>query len=177
MSHYSIAQKTEKLIKWSNDAIIYIADEIALLNTEHNCKHIPLFAYRGMSGVGLAAALSIAYYSEYGSEYVMAYVRKDGETSHGDPIEIQFPEQGCARSSRMFVIFVDDFICSGETFDKTVGAVKDYIKQESIISAPGWEEFYDIGSRPVYALTGGGSFAIPRFRQESWERGSSKTKG
>lgn len=85
--------------------------------------HLPMFIYRGLSGVACATALSIAYYSLTQTEPGMVYVRRPGEANQCHSrayFETSYQDQ-----RRYVLVFVDDFICSGLTRDKCVWVLRD----------------------------------------------------
>lgn len=87
--------------------------------------------YRGMSGVATATALMLAILRTESEDHAvlplitMVYVRKEGEKSHG--FEVEFSKQdrklplSCLEG--MALIFVDDFIDSGDTRNATFAAI------------------------------------------------------
>ena len=74
-------------------------------------------AFRGYSGGILAGALSTRLNKPLG------FVRKDGEGSHGEPIEVyendKYSRVGKFSTSATFII-VDDFISTGTTVNKII---------------------------------------------------------
>lgn len=78
-------------------------------------RTFPVIVYSGMSGIGGATALSLAFNQiDPNFKFGMMYVRKDGEGSHGSYIEMQCDENRECKGYNY--IFVDDFICTGATF-------------------------------------------------------------
>lgn len=111
MSHYSIGQKPHELFKWSKQ----MAKDIKEANLDY-----PVLVYRGMSGTSLATGLSLALY-EIEVDHGMLYIRKPEEQSHGCSIE----SDSFVSSLKGNLIFVDDFISSGDTRDACLSLLKD----------------------------------------------------
>lgn len=103
-THYSMAQKPADLISWAHRAVEELAHR---LRGQH-----PVFCYRGMSGVGTATALAIAWQDRMGSTFGMVYVRKADEGSHGRTCEHNVD---IVRGLPCMFVFVDDFTTSGAT--------------------------------------------------------------
>lgn len=101
MSHYSLAQKPKQLHLWASRMAMSIID---------NMIEEPVLVYTGLSGISAATALSIVL-SGFGKSCGMVYIRKKLEKSHGNPIESEIPNS----FTNPEYIFVDDFICSGDT--------------------------------------------------------------
>lgn len=70
----------------------------------------PILCFTGMSGSTMATRLSDAL-AEAGIEHGMLYVRKQGEKSHGAPVEACMDDE----QHRRVFLFVDDAIGSGAT--------------------------------------------------------------
>jgi hypothetical protein len=147
MSHYSFGQKPYKLVEWS----LLMANEIK--KTFNDGKLFPVLIYSGMSGISLCTAVANSFYSLYEENLYMAYVRKDGERSHGSIIEWEYLHKfsfldvdndckpmtffclpkdiktGCRLP--ICLIFVDDFVSSGETLMRCVREFKKGINGRS----------------------------------------------
>lgn len=111
MTHYSTGQKPEKLNAQ--------AEKMATKIVAHfKGKAIPVLSYQGLSGITAATAVMLAIHRQDPMfPFVMCYVRKEGEESHGHAAEwekcglhaLPLPWVGC---------FIDDFICSGSTYER-----------------------------------------------------------
>lgn len=106
MSHYSCAQKLNKLKRFAE----YSAAEIAR-NIKGKDNYRYALVYSGMSGIALATAVSLELLTVYNVYIGMIYVRKQNESSHGDNIETSIDLD----TENLRLIFIDDFIESGET--------------------------------------------------------------
>lgn len=119
-THYSNSQKPKHVNDWAYNCAIGLKDR---LGTET----IPIFVYRGMSGIAAATALSISYYLLTGQTPGMIYVRKKNEKSHGYPVEYQidfFPD-------RQYVfVFVDDFVKSGTTRREAFKEIFNWVRKD-----------------------------------------------
>jgi len=148
MSHYSFGQKPYKLVEWS----LLMANEIK--KTFDDGKVFPVLIYSGMSGISLCTAVANSFYSLYEENLYMAYVRKEGERSHGSIIEWEYLHRDLPFSNvdengkpmtffclpkdikigcrlPICLIFVDDFVSSGETLMRCVRKFKDGINARS----------------------------------------------
>lgn len=111
-THYSPAQLTENLAKWA----------------QKTAKKLPmdrpyLMIYSGMSGVALATALSLAMARVKKLDFAMMYVRKSTESAHsGKQDQISYPSH--SRREDRTLLFVDDLIDSGDTFERCLAAAK-----------------------------------------------------
>lgn len=111
-THYSLAHKTRDL---RNQAKIWAVALIQKCKARSNkTRKIPILCYAGMSGTSAATALSLALL-EIDPNFVfkMCYVRKKNEKSHGNNIEHDLEEH--QDWSKTFLVFVDDFISSGDS--------------------------------------------------------------
>jgi hypothetical protein len=113
-THYGSAMRASRLATWAPkaaDKIVQIQEALAEEKGWKKKRHNPVLVYRGMSGVsyGVALALEMTRRNLYIGQ---VYVRKNFETenSHGSGVEYRF-----IRDHPCFFIFVDDFICSGNT--------------------------------------------------------------
>ncbi len=70
-------------------------------------------AFTGSSGAAVAFPLAMLF------KIPLIYVRKDGETSHGSPVECN------ARCHIKKYLIVDDFVSSGETVRRIVMKIRD----------------------------------------------------
>lgn len=95
MSHYSLAQKPAQLSEWAKS----IAEDII----NHKIES-PVLVYSGMSGISSATAISLNLHA-LGCNHGMVYIRKQGEMSHGSPVE----HEHTSSKDRTY-IFVDDFL-------------------------------------------------------------------
>lgn len=116
----------------------------AQIRNELPATHIML-CYRGMSGTSMATALMLALFqSGFPKDQLgMVYVRKKNESSHGRSVEVHnLPDNPSVKTAW---IFVDELICSGETFravdDGLVKhAVKSYTDHWGTASTPGQKD-------------------------------------
>jgi len=126
-SHYGPSMKAKRLRAWS---------EIAARRLVQYCtaeSKIPVLMYRGMSGVAAATALSLQIPENF--RFIMAYVRKPEEESHGKPVQwadshqkIDEEDEGEPYEQKdcIFVV-VDDFISSGDTVCAIINGVQKLI--------------------------------------------------
>jgi hypothetical protein len=82
-THYSLGQKTARLFKWAEESAVLVDK---LITEKYGSEGVPVFCYRGMSGVAHATALSLRWFTDHGVEPLMIYVRKPGEDSHGNKL-------------------------------------------------------------------------------------------
>ena len=102
-SHYSKAQSPKEMYSFAKKAAK------ALIEWADKNNYHPVLCYSGMSGIATATAISIALHNKRPSfEYGMIYVRKENEKSHGFRTEMANADCGV-------LVFVDDFIDSGDT--------------------------------------------------------------
>lgn len=113
-THYSNAQDPISLAEWASKAA-------GKLTMKYGAGDVvPVLVYRGMSGVASATALMLALEGKarLGKRprypYVACYIRKCHELSHGTLVEWGWVGKYCETTPRE-AVFVDDFICSGET--------------------------------------------------------------
>lgn len=109
--HYSYAQSLTHLREW--------AEQVAKQMIDPMCGQMGfLLCYQGMSGVGTATALGLALEGR-GATVGMVYVRKHNEQSHGSrTAEVSIDKLLDRIVHRVELVFVDDFVCTGETFDR-----------------------------------------------------------
>lgn len=121
-THYSYAQQPGILSKTAKQ----MAHEVVSLSKKKKTNNIPVLCYTGMSGVANATAVSLAIHDMYPEfEFYMAYVRKEGEHSHGrDDIEYSRSPSTWEMPYGTFAVFVDDLIDSGKTKKRVVEAIK-----------------------------------------------------
>lgn len=112
LTHYGASMRPKAL----TDQVVVMVQKFIERFTDPNDR-IVLF-YSGMSGVASATALttviSVAT-DAVPSIASLVYVRKEHERSHGEPIEISVLND-IEPTDRLIPIFIDDFICSGDTF-------------------------------------------------------------
>lgn len=120
MSHYSRAQKPAEL----RANTIKTGKILASLTLGRDEELV--LVYRGMSGIATATAMSLWWHSTTykdakGRGLSMAYVRKDSEVNdcHGDRVETEWSSEH-ARSRRLNLVFIDDFVSSGESMRKAL---------------------------------------------------------
>lgn len=76
---------------------------------------VPILFYQGMSGTATASAL-VYELIRLGKVPAQVYVRKPGEDSHGNPVEIYAPYREAGKNKpKVIWVWVDDFIHYGET--------------------------------------------------------------
>jgi len=138
-THYGISMNAVDLRKWADQT----AKDIVF--TCEARKVTPIFLYSGMSGIASATALMLSLPSDF--QYGMAYVRKDNEDSHGCAVELAFVD-GPPTPNKCIFVFVDDFVCSGNTFAFTF---RKYMLRFSV----------EIKKTQIYtAFSRGGTFGI-----------------
>lgn len=120
MPHYSIAQNVGVLSSWSRDSARNIH------RTFSHDDNITALIYSGMSGIALATAVQLAYYSEYEKKLQMIYVRKENEFSHGNAVEFNFIPYESGNNTNHNLIFVDDFIDTGDTIVRCLDAFAEH---------------------------------------------------
>lgn len=125
MSHYSLAFRPDLLSEWANTT----AKALKARYKRYPDRY-PSFVYRGMSGIVSATALMLALNrGKKLPKMRMNYVRKEHERSHGNYMEVDYiwdcPASIWARTEQD-VIFIDDFIDSGATFEAAMRAVYRY---------------------------------------------------
>jgi orotate phosphoribosyltransferase len=120
-SHYGISQKPDQLIPWAGDAV----KKLHKIMIDGGYR-IPIFCYRGMSGVSHATMIATQYYMEHGNSFAMFYCRKPNEKSNSS----RKNEYSCGYSDiegKFIVVFVDDFIDSGETVKIVVNKTREHL--------------------------------------------------
>lgn len=158
MSHYSLAQEPLLMIPWAKK-IAYKIDA-----KYRNSPILPVLIYRGMSGVAHATAVSLMYTLETGKTLGMIYVRKSNEKSHGSSIEYDsdfiYRENN---PNKIDLIFIDDFISSGETFACCLEAFAREFKRMKIEKN---EVFYTTKNHDdLRSLNPNSSFVWPSVRE------------
>ena len=108
-THYDYSQNIAKLNAFAEKRAKRL---VALFNKPAFKGYIPLLVYSGMSGISFATLLGL-HLGKLNKRYGMAYVRKDKEESHGQKIEFTI----YSSDAKYQFVFVDDFICSGSTFE------------------------------------------------------------
>ena len=116
-SHYSLAF-AEDLLDFGLQGA-EVLEEITNGHPDRAC----LF-YRGMSGIALATAITMAQLAAGSKKSHQVYIRKSNEESHGGPVELS----SWARNPEYFV-FVDDFVCSGTTFRAALAGLREAISR------------------------------------------------
>lgn len=113
-SHYSSVLEPDRRLVHAR----YMAGEIrARAKAE---KKVPVLVFRGLSGTGLAIAISALLHSKR-TQHLMMYVRKPKEKAHGEQVEESYHNK-VNKCDRMFVI-VDDFVATGDTVTAIRNAV------------------------------------------------------
>lgn len=116
MSHYSKAQEIGALNEWAEVAAKEVFKQVRKIDK----KAKPLLIYRGMSGIATSTALASAMYRLKGmQDFGMMYVRKKEEKSHGSRVEHSYNYK-----HKYVIVFVDDFVTSGDTRSATLQEVK-----------------------------------------------------
>lgn len=111
--HYSKAQSPRKLIVWAREAA-------ADLKRYDDDGFDIVLVYTGMSGVASATALMAEYFNLTSKDLKCVYVRKEGEKSHGSAVESNCTTKLDKTNPKNMILFVDDFICSGETTARVI---------------------------------------------------------
>lgn len=151
--HYSHAQTPLALTKWSR--------AMAKVLTKHYSKGetVPIFVYTGMSGVATATALFLALAAQKKSiTYGMMYVRKKDEDSHGQPIETCMSED-CGsdvydlKTHPHEFVFVDDFICAGNTLVYCALTYQKHMDELLIFSKDSFVVLTGERREPVFDMT------------------------
>lgn len=108
-THYSCALDPVELSSFADSTADTL---IALLETEGIAMSRVFLAYRGLSGIALATALSLSILKKTNVAVGMTCVRKppDYLNSHGYAIE-----KSADYGENSYIVFVDDFISSGAT--------------------------------------------------------------
>lgn len=159
-THYSYGLAPALLGEWARKMAATMRNRLSRNNI------IPVLCFRGMSGTTTATALSLALYAE-GMEVGMMYVRKEDEDSHGAGVEVELPD--VEADQRVLLIFVDDFVSSGQTFRD----VRDKAEAK-LMKVTGSHYHARIMPEWYEALTGGrGAFTKPeqQFRVGAIEMG------
>jgi orotate phosphoribosyltransferase len=86
------------------------------INTLKKKHKIDALAYTGSSGAAAAYVLGVAL------DLPVVYVRKKGESSHGNKVE-----SNASKAIDNYLI-IDDFICSGATVGSVVSGIEKYAK-------------------------------------------------
>ena len=133
MAHYSPGQKPSVLMSSAAEEASALVNHFGPLLAGEDCETHIMLVYAGMSGVACATALALACFQQTGEQVEMAYVRKDGEYSHGSAVESEVEwnmRKGFDAARRYTLVFVDDFISSGKTaarcFEKAMATFKTY---------------------------------------------------
>lgn len=119
-THYSNVQNPASLAKRAAAWAEFVMKESkAKITGKKNL--FPVFVYRGMSGIGSATGLMLAIHAiDPDFQFGMVYVRKEEEESHGSRIEHQLDNHDGEMRKRFY--FVDDFICSGDSYARAMSA-------------------------------------------------------
>ncbi len=123
-THYSDAHNPRKLKAWAEKTAN------VLLPIIQGSPTPLMFCYRGMSGVAVTTALSLALQNLREKKvkgftkirFEFAYVRKPNEKSHGVDVECSRGYYGLRRPHRY--ILVDDFIDSGSTMTSILKKIR-----------------------------------------------------
>lgn len=139
---YCPSQEPKKLAKLGDRLAKLLVKEFS----KPKCKgYTPLLCYSGMSGTAIATSMSLSLAKNYEKfEFYMAYARKKNERSHGDTVEYS----SAASNKNYMLVFVDDFISSGETFYYTIEKVVKKIYRDMAINV-----FYDNDCEDAKILT------------------------
>lgn len=123
-SHYSRAFQKEDFY----DTVQYLAKNVCDLFDELKVGY-PILCYSGFSGI--TSATLLAYFIQQRMRVEQLYVRKPNESSHGSHIEYS-----TRRLNGGVLIFVDDFVETGETLSYVTGEVNKWIKSLEKNSRP-----------------------------------------
>lgn len=110
-THYSRALEPNYMYDWAVEAAPKLINAVRRSFPDH----FPVLVYTGMSGISHAAYLACELHQYEDFPFGQMYVRKAGEQSHGSRVEAQLPYT----DQPLLLIFVDDFIDSGETMAVT----------------------------------------------------------
>lgn len=138
MSHYSNAQIPRLLSTWAWASAQMLARRYGKGGTQYGVES-PVLVYTGMSGVASATALVLAMERLPKSlqfAYGMAYIRKEHEKSHGQPVEFEWVNTSRGLREAQAVVFVDDFICLGTTVMRCIQVSKTHCA----LRASRWDE-------------------------------------
>lgn len=122
-SHYSQVFNTQMMIDLA-------AEKATILKTvyEQN-KIVPILVYSGFSGSTFAMAISMALHN-LNIPFEQMYVRKVDEISHGQSIE---SSTSYLQSKHHFLVFVDDFISTGDTLKYVIEKAVTRFKEQSVV--------------------------------------------
>lgn len=128
MGHYSTGQQAVRL--WPTAT--HFAEKLIEYFKKQGKGTIPLFMYRGMSGVSGATAVMLALHKDNPDfRYGMAYVRKPNEDSHSCGLVVSEWVGLLQKDEKYVPVFIDDFISSGDTFRACVRAVQACVKAKN----------------------------------------------
>jgi hypothetical protein len=175
-THYSLAQKPHLLLE---QADIW-AKTIRKYCERQRHKKVPVFIYCGMSGVASVTALIMFLkINDPSFSFYMMYARKQGEHSHGERVEHSFdlaPAGSIKERERLvkntFPVFVDDFICSGDTKRhalSVIGIKLRQIREEHWFEAPEWWLAGEHGDPTLYNRTMDLQFNYDPDRYDYWK--------
>lgn len=124
-THYSDAHNPKKLKAWAEKTATVLLPIIQASPTP------VMFCYRGMSGVAVTTALSLALQNLREKKvkgftkirFEFAYVRKPGVESHGLDVECSQGYSGLSYKNYRFIL-VDDFIESGDTMSAVLKKIR-----------------------------------------------------
>lgn len=106
----------------------------------------PVLCYTGMSGVTAANAIALHMPAKYADKLAMYYVRKDGEKSHGQRVEVS-GMQNITHLAPPTFIFCDDFISQGQTLVNVMTAMAKTVDRMPNVDnwkmALGWRGEFD----------------------------------
>ena len=115
-SHYDeTSLDAKKLVKFGS----WAADKIQ----KEQPKGILCFVYSGMSGTSLATAVAMMMQVNHNRSVCMNYVRRSGETDltvGGSDNQVEWSQEILFQPEEkdIRIIFIDDFICEGKTFNR-----------------------------------------------------------
>ena len=130
-THYSQAMNPAYMRNWAEiegTELITYMDSLP-----YKDRYYPVLFYRGMSGVSHASWLSAFLLGKL--EHGQLYIRKKKEVSNGVDVEQSLSIHS---HTNIVLVFVDDFICSGDTLMTCLKKIKfhcDFIKQDKIYLA------------------------------------------
>ncbi len=119
-THYGISMNSATLKHWAKLTVKKIVKSCTADNV------IPVLIYTGMSGIATATALSMYFPPKF--RFILEYVRKEGEKTHGRKVEKSDSVVGIygSKPTNLRYYLVDDFISSGTTFETMITLFQDY---------------------------------------------------
>lgn len=121
-SHYGNSMHIKFMREWGTYAAKTLVNEFFRKKGELYGKR-PVLVHTGMSGICTVNAITAQLAPTYADRVITMYIRKEGESSHGIPIE-----WGCSRSvdsiDELTFILCDDFVAMGGTFTRMISTIR-----------------------------------------------------